>query len=67
MPSTASRHSDVLMPMAFIGTISMERNVIMAATVVSPDNSTPQPVSPIASAMDNLRLPVSTKRVLKKL
>ena len=65
--STASRQSEVLMPMARIGTIFIDRNVIMAATVVSPDSNTPQPVSPTASLMDSLRLPVSTNCVLKKL
>lgn len=65
--NTASRLIDVLRPIACMGTMFMERNVIMAATVVSAESDTPQPVSPIASMMDCLRLPVSTKRVLKKL
>ena len=65
--STDSRQSEVFRPMAFIGTMLMERNVIIAATVVSPESNTPQPVSPTASVMEALRLPVSTNRVLKKL
>ena len=55
------------MPMARIGTIFIDKNVIIAATVVSPDSNTPQPVSLMASLMDSLRLPVSTNCVLKKL
>ena len=65
--STESRQMEVLMPIALIGTIFIERKVIMAATVVSPESETPHPVSDTASITDSLRLPVLTKLVLKKL
>ena len=65
--NTESRHSEVFTPIACMGTIFMDRKVIIAAMVVNPDNKTPHPVSPTASVMEALRLPVSTNRVLKKL
>jgi len=38
-----------------MGTIFMDRKVIIAAMVVNPDNKTPHPVSPTASVMEALR------------
>ena len=67
VPKTPSKQSEVLSPMACMGTIFIDKKVAIAAMVVSAESNTPQPVEPTASTTDARRRPVCTNRVLKKL